>query len=157
RHGESACWIRWFRNLGLTPPANSIKLMKLKTVINFICVSLLLAAAGPVAHAQRATPLERLAALTDYVAADYAGAVRDGKILAASESEEQRGLIAEARTIAATLSPSPGHEPARPALDAEVQKLVGDVDAKAPEAVVAADCRAVNKRLIDDYGLVLAP
>lgn len=132
----------------------------MKTVINFIFASALAAVvlgAGPVAHAQRATPLERLAALTDYVAADYAGAVRDGKILAASEYEEQRGLIAEARTIAAGLSPSPGHEAARDALDAEVRKLVADVDAKAPEAVVAADCRAVHKRLIDDYGLVLAP
>jgi high-affinity iron transporter len=128
-------------------------LKKLKTVINFIFVLGLASAA----QAQRATPLERLAALTDYVAADYAGAVRDGKILAASEYEEQRGLIAEARTIAATLSPTAGHDEARAALAAEVGKLVADVDAKAPEAVVAADCRAVGKRLVDDYGLVLAP
>ena len=70
----------------------------MKTVFNFIFVwGLLALPAGGAARAQRATPLERLAALTDYVAADYAGAVRDGKILAASEYEEQRGLIAEAR------------------------------------------------------------
>ena len=129
----------------------------MKTVLNFILSALFLAAVGAPAHAQRATPLERLASLTDYVAADYAGAVRDGKILAASEYEEQLGLIAEARTLAASLSPSPGHEPARAALDADVGKLVRDVDAKASEQIVAADCRAIHKRLIDDYGLVLSP
>ncbi len=125
----------------------------MKTVINFIFVCLLAGAA----QAQQATPLERLAALTDYVAADYAGAVRDGKILAASEYEEQRGLIAEARALTGSLSPSPGHEAASDALEAEVGKLVRDVDAMASEQTVAADCRAVHKRLIDDYGLVLTP
>lgn len=109
------------------------------------------------ARAQSSTPLERLAALADYVAADYNGAVRDGKILAASEYEEQRGLIAQARTLAATIKPTPGHESAAAALDGELGTLVAAVERKAPEAEVAADCRAVHKRLIDDYGLVLAP
>jgi high-affinity iron transporter len=126
----------------------------LKTVFNFICIWLL--AAG-VAHGAGATPLERLASLTDYVAADYAGAVKDGKILAASEYEEQQGLIAEARTLAGSLTPSPGHEAARAALDGELGKLVADVDSKVAEATIARDCRAVHKRLIDDYGLVLTP
>ncbi|MGZ3439880.1 MAG: c-type cytochrome, partial [Polyangia bacterium] len=135
----------------------------MKTVINFISrrvvplVGLLALLPAGAALAQRATPLERLAALTDYVAADYAGAVRDGKIVAESEYDEQRGLLAEARTLAASLTPSPGHEAAGDALEAEVRALVHDVDVKASEQVVAADCRAVHKRLIDDYGLVLAP
>jgi high-affinity iron transporter len=138
----------------------------LKTVINFIfaprlvggvlvCAGLL--TAGGAAEAQSAGPRERLAALADYVAADYAGAVQNGKVVTASEYEEQRGLIAEARAIAATLTPSPGRETARAALDDEVRRLVADVDRKAPEAEVAAECRAVHKRLIDDYGLVLSP
>lgn len=131
-------------------------LRELKTVFKIIFVSAALLLAGA-AGAQRATPLERLAALTDYVAADYAGAVKDGKILAASEYEEQRGLIAEARAIAASLSPVRGHEAARAALDAEIAKLVADVEAKASEETIAADCRAVHKRLLDDYGLVLTP
>ena len=109
------------------------------------------------ARAQRSTALERLAALADYVAADYAGAVKDGKVLAASEYEEQRGLIAEARTLAATVNPLPGHDPSRAQLDADLGKLTGDVEQKATEAVVAGDCRALHKRLIEDYGLVLAP
>jgi len=131
----------------------------LKTVFKIIFVSAAAALllAPKAARAQKATPLERLAALTDYVAADYAGAVRDGKILAQSEYDEQRGLIAEARAVAATLTPTPGHEAARAALDGDVQKLVRDVDAKASEETVAADCRAVHKRLLDDYGLVLTP
>jgi high-affinity iron transporter len=109
------------------------------------------------AHAQSSTPLERLAALADYVAADYNGAVRDGKILAASEYEEQRGLIAQARTLAATIQPTAGHESAAAGLDADLRTLVAAVEKKAPETEVAADCRAVHKRLIDDYGLVLTP
>ena len=129
----------------------------MKTVLNFIFAAVALVGGAAAGRAQTASRLERLAALTDYVAADYAGAVRDGHILAASEYEEQRGLIAEARTIAASLTPSRGHEAARAALDAEVDKLVGDVEAKAPEATVAADCRAIHKRLLDDYGLVLTP
>lgn len=133
------------------------KLDMLKTVFKIIFVSAALSVVAAAAHAQGATPLERLAALTDYVAADYAGAVRDGKILAQSEYDEQRGLIAEARTIAASLSPARGHEAAGDALEAEVAKLVRDVDAKAPEETIAADCRAVHKRLLDDYGLVLTP
>lgn len=127
----------------------------MKTVINFIFGLLLVG--GGVAAAQESRPLERLAALADYVAADYAGAVQDGRVVVESEYDEQRGLVGEARAIAATLTPSPGHEAARAALDAEVQRLVADVDRKAPEAVVVADCRAVRKRLYDDYGLVLAP
>jgi len=140
----------------------------LKTVFNFIFgrapgragllgLAAIVVAGGGVARAQHATPLERLAALTDYVAADYAGAVRDGKILVASEYEEQRGLIAEARAVATSLQPLAGHEAGRAALDGDVGKLVADVEAKAAEATVAADCRVVHKRLIDDFGLVLAP
>ena len=129
--------------------------MVLKTVLNFIFVAGLVAPG--LAQAQTAGPRERLAALADYVAADYHGAVRDGRVLAASEYDEQRGLIAEARAIAARLTPAPGHAAAAAQLDAEIGKLVADVEHKAPEAEVAADCRAIHKRLIDDYGLVLAP
>jgi high-affinity iron transporter len=131
----------------------------LKTVLNFIygLFALLPLVGGGTARAQTAGPLERLAALADYVAADYAGAVQNGKVIAPSEYDEQRGLIAEAHKLAATVTPLAGHEAARAALDAEVRKLIADVDAKASEVAVAADCRAVHKRLIDDYGLVLAP
>ena len=113
--------------------------------------------AGGAAHAQTAGPLERLASLADYVAADYAGAVHDGKVIAASEYDEQRGLLAEAHKLAH------GHSDGRPRgwllrSTPNAKKLIADVDRKASvEAQVVADCRAVHKRLIDDYGLVLAP
>lgn len=119
-------------------------------LLGFLCSS-------RAAQAQSSTPLEHLAALADYVAADYNGAVRDGKILAGSEYDEQRGLIAQARTLAATIQPPAGHEGAAAALDGDLRTLVAAVERKAPEAEVAADCRAVHKRLIDDYGLVLTP
>lgn len=130
----------------------------MKTLLNFIfCVGLVGLAAPGLARAETAGPRERLAALADYVAADYHGAVRDGRVIAASEYEEQRGLIAEARAVAARLVPAPGHADAAAQLQAEIGRLMADVERKAPEAEVAADCRAIHKRLIDDYGLVLAP
>jgi high-affinity iron transporter len=135
----------------------------LKTVIKFNFVSLLLASvllsamAPSLARAERAGALERLAALADYVAADYHGAVQDGKVVAASEYEEQRGLIAEAQKLAADLAPLPDHAAARVALAGDIGRLVAAVDHKASEAEVASACRALHKRLIDDYGLVLAP
>jgi high-affinity iron transporter len=114
-------------------------------VFNFI----LLLAAG-VSGAAEPNEIQHLAALADYVAADYPGAVQNGKIVAQSEYDEQRGLIAEARTLAARL---PNHEK----LDGELAKLAADVEAKADLEVIAADSRALHQRLIDDFGLVLAP
>ena len=45
--------------------------------------------------AERAT--QRVAQVVDYVAADYAGAVRDGQVIEASEYAEQADLLAAAR------------------------------------------------------------
>src|SRR5438128_249854 len=52
---------------------------------------------------ERARNAERLTALFDYVATDYAGAVKDGAILAASEYEEQLRLVEDMRRLALEL------------------------------------------------------
>ncbi len=122
----------------------------MKTTFNFIMTLALLAAT--VAHAE-SSDVQKLAALADYVAADYPGAVKNGAIVTPSEYEEQRGLVAEARHLAATL-------PARPQsaqLDAALAKVSADLDRRASEADVSADCRAVHQILTSSYGLVLAP
>src|SRR5262245_5862421 len=50
-----------------------------------------------------ATPLERLAALVDYIGADYAGAVKAGQVIAQAEYDEQGSLITEVQRLAAQL------------------------------------------------------
>ncbi len=102
-------------------------------------------------HAQ-----ERLAALVDYVAADYPGAVKDGKVIAESELAEQQAMLDEADTLLARL-PAPARRAAAADLAREVAQLRADFRAHASEQTLSADCRAVHKRLIDDWGLVLAP
>jgi high-affinity iron transporter len=102
-------------------------------------------------------PAERLAAVAAYIAADYPGAVKNGQVVADSEYREQRGLIAEAASLVAELSPSAGGTHARDALRDAVARLSKDVDARADAAQVANDCRVINRRLLDDFNLVLAP
>jgi high-affinity iron transporter len=115
----------------------------------------LAALVASVAHAAEPARIQRLAALADYVAADYPGAVQKGAIVAQSEYDEQRGLIAQARALVAELPPVPGHD--RALLEADLAQLAADVDARADAERVAADCRRLHQRLIDEYGLVLAP
>jgi high-affinity iron transporter len=101
--------------------------------------------------------LARLAGLCDYVAADYPGAVKDGKVIAADEYAEQKAMLGEARTMAESLTPTPGHEAARAPLLADIAKLAQLFDDKAPEAQLVERSRAIRTRLIEDYGLVLSP
>ncbi len=110
------------------------------------------ALAAPALADEQAEDLQRLAALVDYVGADYPGAVRDGQVIAATEYEEQRGLLRDARALAEKL---PG--PSSAALLGEVAAIQRVVDGKAAPAAVLAACRAVRARLVDDYGLTLAP
>jgi high-affinity iron transporter len=128
---------------------------KLKVVFNFkvrepalrrllVFLSLLVSAsagAAPVAS----DDVRRLAAILDYVAADYGGAVKDGKVLDEGEYREQQSFMADAAVLAARV---PGADVA------EVEALVA---AKADPARVAEVARALRRRLLDEHGLVLAP
>ncbi len=127
----------------------------MKTVFNFILLACLSGIAAAEEPGRDSTA--RLAALVDYVAADYPGAVKNGKVVAESEFQEQQGMIAEAHTVFLGLQPTPGHEAARLQLSTELGVLEKDVLGRAAEQRIADDCRAIHKRLLDDYGLVLAP
>jgi high-affinity iron transporter len=100
---------------------------------------------------------ERLAAVAAYVAADYPGAVRNGRVLVESEYEEQRGLLKEAQSLFIGLRPLAGHETAREALAEELGRLTSDIEGRADEKAIVTDARAIELRLINDFGLVLAP
>jgi high-affinity iron transporter len=123
-----------------------------KTIFKFICATLIVAAAGP-ALAER-NPAEQLAAMAGYIAADYPGAVADGRIKSQSEYDEQRAMLDEARALATRVQPLAGHANSAAEKLAALDKTFTD---KAPEADVAAASRALLRVLVDDYGLVLSP
>src|SRR5579871_6750147 len=99
--------------------------------------------------------LQRLAALVDYVAADYPGAVRDGRVVAQTEYDEQRGLVRDAAALARAL-PAPDAA-SRDALLADLAAVERAVDGKQSPGAVLAACRAARARLVDRFGLTLAP
>lgn len=123
-----------------------------------IFVGFALAALAAIAQAGEPAggDLQRLAALVDYVAADYPGAVQGGKVLAEAEYEEQRGLLRDAADLVKRL-PAPRIETAREALAGEMAALARAVDAKATPEQVAALCRGIRTYLVNDFGLALVP
>lgn len=139
----------------------------MKTVFNFTCrpvaiavvVAVTVAVPTAVVGAGAATAVpaadpkavEQLAALVSYVAADYAGAVRDGAIVSQAEYDEQQEMLGEARAVARKIAPSGG-----PLVD-DLARLEAAFARKAPEREVSEAAQAVGKRLLDEYGLRLAP
>ena len=101
------------------------------------------------------SPVNRLAAIVDYLCADYPGAVADGRILSPAEYQEQRGLLEEARSLVVMAAPAQGRT--RTALAADVERLIRDFGRKAPEASVAADSQGLLTELFDGYGLAVGP
>src|SRR3954471_9419346 len=77
--------------------------------------------------------------LLDYLAVDYAGAVRDGKVVSASEYTEMREF---AGTVSEKLAALPA-KPAKPALIADGVRLQQLIDRKAAPRDVAAVARGV--------------
>lgn len=123
----------------------------LKTIFNWL---LLLALLSSPAWAQERAP-QRVAALVDYVAADYAGAVRDGQVISAAEYAEQRNLLGEAQKLVAGLAA--GSAADRAALEEQLQALLRAVDERAPLEQVQERCRAVRAALRDRFHLHLVP
>ncbi|MFO0745733.1 MAG: FTR1 family protein [Myxococcota bacterium] len=99
------------------------------------------------------TKVRRVVALLDYVAGDYAGAVRDGSIVDDKEYEEQRGFMHDAVSRAAVLPAAPLAGEARRAI-ADAERLV---EARARAEAVAGACRAARQQLLTAYSVTLAP
>jgi high-affinity iron transporter len=113
-----------------------------------------LACATPAAvpPASQGEEVRRLSAILDYVAADYGGAVVDGKVASNAEYREQVAFVKDARALAARLPRVSGLD-----LDGELARLAERVAAFAPGDEVAATCRRLRKRVLEAYGVVLAP
>jgi high-affinity iron transporter len=120
-----------------------------------VCLVFLTGAARTAAA--QVDPPARLAAIADYVAADYAGAVANGRVLAAGEYQEQRGLLEEARSLTVLAQSRDGRDDARPKLLAAVERLIADFGAKEPESVIHADSGRLVALLFDRYGLAVGP
>jgi high-affinity iron transporter len=98
---------------------------------------------------------QRLAALVDYVGADYGGAVRNGVVVVASEYEEQMRFTADARRLGVDLV-GPG-APRGDALLAQLATLEALVRAKADPASVANAARNAREAIVGRFQLPTVP
>ncbi|AIF48074.1 FTR1 family protein [Dyella japonica] len=119
---------------------------------------LLIGLALPTARAQQGTTdpaasVPQTWQMLDYLAADYAGAVRNGEVVSASEYAEMREFARHARERVLALPPSP----ATPALHEQADQLVALIDAKAPEADVSRQAHALTDTLLQAYPIPTAP
>jgi high-affinity iron transporter len=91
--------------------------------------------------------------LLDYLAVDYGGAVRDGKVISASEYAEMREFSASAGDKITTLPANP----AKASLVAESKQFAALIDAKAGPEQVAAAAHALGQHLLTAYPVPLGP
>lgn len=91
--------------------------------------------------------------LLDYVGVDYAGTVKDGKVVDATEYDEQREFIKQATELLGQLPDNP----ARPALMEKARQLQSLVGAKAPGPQVSAQAEALRWDVVRVYGIAVAP
>lgn len=91
--------------------------------------------------------------MLDYLATDYAGAVKDGAVISASEYAEMREFTSTARSRIGALPPTA----TTPALMKQADTLVASVDAKAAPAQVATQAHALADALLQAYPVPTAP
>ena len=97
---------------------------------------------------------QQVAALVDYIAADYPAAVKDGRVLDESEYAEQRNLIEEASKLLPKLG---GSAVDQQRLVERLQAVRVAVEAKESGVVVGERCRAVRQILKESYQLKMVP
>jgi high-affinity iron transporter len=113
----------------------------------FACLSWSPAAAEPPADVQTTWQL------LDYVAVDYGGAVRDGKVVNASEYAEMREFSASAVEKIASLPP----RAAKAGLVAESTRFKLLIEQKASPQQVAGAAHALGQHLLAAYPVPLGP
>ena len=91
--------------------------------------------------------------MLDYLATDYAGAVKNGAVLSAPEYAEMREFSTSARNRIRSLPPTP----ASAALAAQADALIASVEAKASPTEVAQEAHALADALLKAYPVPTAP
>jgi high-affinity iron transporter len=105
------------------------------------------------AHAEPASESDArlLVGVLDYVAADYGGAVKGGKVVSEAEYREQVAFVEEALALGGRVVGLP--ESTTPRLR-ELARLVGD---RGPTEDVASRCRAIRDAIVGKLRLIVAP
>ena len=116
-----------------------------------LLVPLLLSAAASTAVAQDAPQL--VLHLLDYVAADYPGAVAEGRVTDDAEFREMCEFTVQAIELVRALPADPGRE----ALVREAARLAEQVEHKAQGREVAAAARDLRLAIIDAYRVETSP
>src|SRR5215213_8935129 len=107
----------------------------------------------PAAAAPQAEDVGTAWRLLDYVAVDYGGAVRGGKVVSASEYAEMREFSASVADKIAALPPGP----AKAKLLSQSAQFKALVERKAPPEQVASVARALGAELLSAYPVPLGP
>ncbi|MBK8172200.1 MAG: FTR1 family protein [Sandaracinaceae bacterium] len=103
--------------------------------------------------AEQTALLRQVAAVLDYVGADYAKSVApDGRVLEEGELREQADLAGDALTLARRAS-----LPANDAALTGLQTLAARIAAHAPPVEIEELCRTVRRTLVETHRLVLSP
>jgi high-affinity iron transporter len=113
----------------------------------------ILCAAVQAGASAQANDVETAWRLLDYVAVDYGGAVRDGKIVSASEYAEMREFSGSVAEKIAALPPTPP----KSQLVGESARFNGLIERKAAPGEVASAARALGARLLAAYPVPLGP
>lgn len=105
-----------------------------------------------VSHASEAD-VKRVWQILDYLAVDYGGAVKDGKVVSQSEYDEMKEFVLTARTKIEGLE-AKGE---KAALIAQATELEAAIGARAEASKVGTLSRALAKHLVAAYPVPLAP
>lgn len=106
--------------------------------------------------AMAATPQDQVSQtwqMLDYLATDYAGAVKDGTVVSASEYREMQEFSATAQQRIRALPPSPDAA----ALDQDADALAAAIKAKKSPAAVSRQAHALADALLKAYPVASAP
>jgi high-affinity iron transporter len=122
-------------------------------MLRHILLALALCVIPASASASPAADVQTTWQLLDYLAVDYGGAVRDGKVISTSEYAEMREFSASARDKIAALPANP----AKAALVAESKQFALLVETKVSPAAVAAAAHALGQHLLAAYPVPLGP
>ncbi len=108
-----------------------------------------------VAAAPRAAEADvrRVWQLLDYLAVDYSGAVKDGKVISQAEYGEMREFAKTSQERLAALDPAPE----RAALVSEAQTLAAAIEAKRNPEEVATLARSLANHLLAAYPVPSSP
>ena len=118
-----------------------------------VCLLMVVWPTASFADPQTQSAVETTWRLLDYVAVDYAGAVKDGRVISASEFSEMREFTATAESQLRALPKSAS----QPALLAQAAALRSKVDGKAPPLVIAQLAHQLGADLLKAYPVPLAP